>query len=180
MSLFLDALAVYDDQIMVVSVVGPETYIKSFRAVLHGEGKGALIQVGGPVELRGGEGYQSVYNLRVYDQGYETGSIHRIGLNSWHLIGVSRYPGLMTFAGDKALWRELKSPRYTTPVLRPWVPWIGRALQKTNPKLLVKTACWQCQAGILRATSEEMDEVVKAGIRAGKLPFTKNDSEEEV
>ncbi len=47
---------------------------------------------------------------------------HRLGFGSVHALFTCRQPGFLPNDSDDALWQELKQERFTTPLLRGWLP----------------------------------------------------------
>jgi hypothetical protein len=48
---------------------------------------------------------------------------HRLGLGSIHALFTCRQQGFLPNDSDDALWQELKQERFTTPLLRGWLPY---------------------------------------------------------
>lgn len=68
---------------------------------------------------------------------------------------------------EASLWRVLKSDRFTTPVLRGWVPWIAEQAQKAG--FFRPLERWGCQAARLIFTTHWLDQTVQRGVREGYL-----------
>jgi len=64
-------------------------------------------------------------------------SVAPVGMNAVHLVARAKVPGLLNDISDAALWRELMGERFTTRMLRSWVPWLREKLREEN--LLVET-----------------------------------------
>ena len=43
---------------------------------------------------------------------------------------MAKVPGLILALSEESLWQELRSDRYTTPILRAWVPWLLERLKE--------------------------------------------------
>lgn len=107
--------------------------------------------------------------------GYDV-ALKKLALNSWHLLAVARNPGLLPCVSDEALWRELMSERYTTPLLREWVPALRAEFEKAG--CLEKARGFGCQAGVLNLWQEDLDRGVKRGLEraALKIPSARADA----
>jgi hypothetical protein len=151
-SLDCDALAVAGQTVMLASVAGPSSTIKALSALLQ---------------------TKQAFDLWAGNRSYEKypGTYHchkcRLGYNTWHMLAIAEHNGLLLDNSDAALWRELQSDRYTTPLLRQWVPEIRRVLE--GNELLRTCGGHGCQVGVLRLKDEELDAIVADGLREGRL-----------
>ena len=96
--------------------------------------------------------------------------------DTWQLLAVSKDPKFLLDGGDEALWRALRGPQFTTPLLRAWVPEIRRALIERQFLKPCSGIGWQSQ--MLSLTDAGLDQLVSAGIQAGRLTFTPQALEE--
>src|SRR5580704_6528337 len=114
-SLDCDALAVAGQTVLLASVAGPASTIKALAA---------LLQTKQAVDLWIGN--------RSFDKYPGSYRCHkcRLGYNTWHMIAVAEHNGLLLDGSDAALWRELQSDRFTTPLLRDWIPEVRRVLEE--------------------------------------------------
>jgi hypothetical protein len=85
-----------------------------------------------------------------------------------HAVLIAKSPGLLLNTGDEAIWQELNDSRFTTPILRSWVPYIARELRRLD--LLQEAECYRCEVGLLVATTADLDKIVVNGVRDGVLP----------
>ena len=108
-------------------------------------------------------------SLGTHHNGY-TIHRHRFEHNTWHILAVAKQEGLLLKASEVAVWVELRKPRFTTPVLRAWVPWLMKTLQ-TNGHLR-NLQCFGCESAILTAGTAELDDALTEGLRRGKLTIT--------
>lgn len=58
-------------------------------------------------------------------------------------------------------------PRYTTPLLRSWIPWLRKALTKDGG--IVAGEGFASSAGVLTIKPDDLDALVYSGVRKGKL-----------
>jgi hypothetical protein len=143
--------------------------VKAFRAIVHL--KDVPLRV---VLYEAPRGSVDRFNATAYHPkqvfrepaGYETFT-HNLGCNTAHLVVMTKLRGFMPCVGEESLWRELTSPRYTTPVLRQWCPYLLQRFRER--KMIVDAVSWGCQPGCLTATQEELDDVVRAGLAQGKI-----------
>ena len=144
--------------IFVVSIAGPENSIKVIAAGLQANVKAEFR----PVFPDGRE----FYRTERFDGKYRTFK-HKLGLNAWHLLAVAQAPGLLPALSDESLWRELSGPRYTTPLLKAWIPWLRKRLIEED--CLSPLEAFGCQAALLKLADSELDALVEEGIVNGSL-----------
>jgi hypothetical protein len=165
-----DMLAGFGTYVEALSVVGPQTSLKALRACLcsnvaatfypsqnmtwHSDGREAR--------------WCRPASMSRQPMGYEI-RIVRLGYDSWHLLAQSREPGFMPVLSEPALNKALRSPQYTTPFLREWLPWMAEELATClNPKLRLLDG-FQTQSALLTATTPDLDELVGRGLREGEI-----------
>jgi hypothetical protein len=68
---------------------------------------------------------------------------------------------------EESLWQKLRSPLFTTPLLREWVPWLMQNLIADG--LLIKLPSFQCNPGLLTVDNAGLDELVSRGVGTGAL-----------
>lgn len=94
-----------------------------------------------------------------------------LGLHTWHMVLVSKRPGLLLSMDDETIWQELSGPRFTTPLLRAWMPHIlGRLKEWSNDgRGIIEADAWGCAPGILDVTGDRLDAIVTQGLSNGSL-----------
>jgi hypothetical protein len=92
---------------------------------------------------------------------------HRLGDGSIHAMFVCRQQGFLANDSDDALWQELKQERFTTPLLRGWLPYIRQELE-LKP-LLFRCYTLDCTCCVLSVTSADLHSIVEAGIKTGTI-----------
>jgi hypothetical protein len=102
--------------------------------------------------------------VRPSTSGYRIDS-HRLGLGSVHALFTCRQQGFLLNDSDDALWQELKQERFTTPLLRGWLPHIRKELE--NLGLLARCYTLDCTCCVLTATSADLDAIVESGLKNG-------------
>jgi len=100
-------------------------------------------------------------NVKRCQDGYRVYK-SKMEFNYWHFLAVAKTPGLMPVLSESAVWTELRSERFTTPLLRGWVPWLMQELE--DKEQIVRLHCFGCDAGLLTADTEFLDKLVEDGI----------------
>ena len=90
---------------------------------------------------------------------------HRLGFGSIHALFICRQQGFLPNDSDDALWQELKQERFTTPLLRGWLPHVRKELEIKS--LLTRCHTLDCTCCILTATSADLDSIVEFGLQNG-------------
>jgi hypothetical protein len=152
-TLWADMVALEGQCIPILSVMGAESAAKAIAAILHSEGKARF-----RIEADGINPYQE------YDKDKECYSVykHRASLNHWHFLCVSKRKGLLTNLDEAAVWSELRSERFTTPLLRQWAPYVVGQLKERE--LLNQLDGFGCEAGLLTADNDDLDQIVTEGL----------------
>ncbi len=68
---------------------------------------------------------------------------------------------------EASVWRERRSERFTTPLLRGWSRYIIDELK--DRELLMRLEGFGCDAGLLAADNDELDEIVTDGLKFQKI-----------
>jgi hypothetical protein len=146
-----------DSHVLLLSAAGAETAVKALAAVLRSE---ARAEIGFEVP-----GFYC-HKPQRFPGGYRMHQA-RLDGNTWHLLPLARADGMLPVLSEEALWRELRSERFTTPLLRSWMPWLMRRLRESGA--LVELRQVGCNAGLLRLDTEGLDQLVSEGIKTGTL-----------
>jgi len=157
-TLWADIVALEGESIHVLSVMGAESAVKAVAAILHSEGKARF-----RIEA---EGINPYVEFGKEKDGYCVYK-HRASLNHWHFLCISKKKGLLTCMDEASVWRELRSERFTTPLLRGWSPYIVDELK--DRELLLRLEGFGCDAGLLAADNDELDEIVTDGLKFQKI-----------
>lgn len=96
----------------------------------------------------------------------------KLAYDTWHLVAVCKDQKFLLHETDEALWKVLRSDKYTTPMLRSWVPAIREAL--VHNKLLkgcdfFGRAFDKAQPSYLLLNDTMLDKVVSEGVRKGQM-----------
>ena len=160
-----------EDSVFVASVAGPQTAVKSFAASLNENVKLVVNCQGFPIIDADGE-QRAIQTWIDYTrvpggQGKYKCHMHRLGYHQVHCLAVVKDPRLMPCVTEESLWQKLRSPLYTTPLLREWMPWLMQNL--IADALLVKLPAFQCNPGLLTVDDEGLDTLVSRGVGTGAL-----------
>jgi hypothetical protein len=149
-------------------VVAHTQIIKGIRGWLNSNKKGIATATGAKVKRASEEDcwLRDPGNLSKLTEGYTT-ETHKLQYGMSHALFVTRSPGFLTSISEEALWQELTSTRFTTPLLRSWMPWLTERL--VDHELLVEAYGFQCRCGVLQTTTDDLDDLVSEGLREGPL-----------
>ena len=163
-----------DNSVLVASVAGPQTAVKSFAAALNENVK--LTVTCRAFEIVDADGERgAVRNWQEFNrvpggQGKYKCHMHRLGYNQIHCLAVVKDPRLMSCITEESLWQKLRSTTYTTPLLREWMPWLMQNLIADS--LLVKLPAFQCHPGLLTVDDTGLDTLVSRGVGTGALSIS--------
>lgn len=156
-----DAIGLHDDEILLLSVVGPETSVKALTAGLRSSGKDQnRIDYGAQV------GNVHYIHLAKCPDGY---SIYRAKLDYglWHVLCLARREGFLPVLTEETVGQLLRRNPFTTPLLQEWIPWLYESMKKKGA--IVELSQSGCQAGLLLADNDALDALVSEGLRNGHL-----------
>jgi hypothetical protein len=153
--------------VYVLSLVAPANVARAIRAAFNGQARSRTKIEAQGLEFSDGEqsrhyGYSTP--LRPHAGGYRMHA-HRLGYDWVHALLIARDPTLLPCVSETALWLALNRPRFTTPILPGWMPFLVRELQKAGG--LAYLFGQNCRAGLLTATTDDLDAAVVAGCRTG-------------
>jgi hypothetical protein len=157
-------LALHQNRLLFISLVDFSQDIKAIRA-------GLAAGLNSPIRLRHVtliNGDESLVPTDVWpsQHGYRIDT-HRLGFGSIHALFMSRKQGFLLNDSDDALWQELKQQRFTTPLLRAWLPYIRKELELNT--LLTRCHTRDCTCCMLTATSADLDSMVESGIKNASI-----------
>lgn len=155
-------------ELLLLSVFCDAMRVKQIRAILCGGAK-AIAQASGVRVVRPND---SPYNshtpgrLTPTEDGYKLYT-HKLGFSLVHALFITQMPGFMPVVSEESLWQELSGPRFTTPVIREWMPYLDETLRRDDR--LEDAHAFGCHCGILSATTKSLDEIVEAGLKDYKI-----------
>lgn len=156
-----NAVGHHQNELLLLSVVGPETSVKALTASLRSSGKEQKridysVQVG---DLASTYLAKCPSGYRIYRS--------KLAYGLWHVLCLAQRDGFLPVLTEDALWQHLQGQRFTTPLVRDWIPWLYGQMKKRG--ILVELTQSGCHAGIVLADSDALDELVGDGIRHGHL-----------
>jgi hypothetical protein len=92
-----------------------------------------------------------------------TAAVTKLAPGVIHLVALAKIPGLMPDMSHNHLWAELTGPRYTTPLLRAWIPWLKTAMSDGGG--IVVANGFAATVGVLKTEPDALDEIVSQGVR---------------
>ena len=159
-----DKVALHQDKLVFISLVAFSQDIKAIRAALASN-------LASPMWLKNvtlSKDGESKVPESVWPSpaGFRIDA-HRLGFGSIHALFTCRQQGFLPNDSDDALWQELKQERFTTPLLRGWLPYIRKELELKS--LLFRCHTLDCTCCILTATSADLDPIVEFGLKNGLI-----------
>lgn len=142
------------------SVLGPQIQIKALAAILSSNVYVEMESIDIPFPDL------VVSKLSQPENGYRFQRIkHPQGQGQ--LIGISDDPDFLMNLSEESLWQELSGPRFTTPLLREWMPVLRKELETRS--LLQPLANFHTNCGMLRVSQEKLDEIVSYLVTNGRV-----------
>ena len=157
-------VALHQNRLLFISLVAFSQDVKALRAAFAA-GLDSPIQLKNVTLSRDGEATVPG-DVRPSLGGYRLDT-HRLGFGSIHALFTCRQQGFLPNDTDDALWQELKQERFTTPLLRGWLPYIRKELEIKS--LLSRCHTLDCTCCVLTATSADLDSIVEFGIKNGLI-----------
>lgn len=161
------AAARKDAACYLLSVAGSQGALKGLRAALNAKVRAIYTLEG--VTATDGRDSGTARTIRPREGHRYRLHTHPLGYGQVHGLFRTDDPGFLPMGSHETLWKALKSPTYTTPLLRSWVPWLQERLRAEG--LLEPLYCYRCECGRLTAAPEDVDRLVEEGVRRGVLPF---------
>jgi hypothetical protein len=160
-------LVLHEYTIYALSVAGHERTIQALSAGLSKGGRVSLVfERKEWLKVEPTCGYQNNYHRFPASGGFTLHKEH-LGYDTWHLMAVSKEPRFLFDPCDESLWRVLHGDRFSTPLLRSWVPQLRKAMLDAG--LLKRCGGLGWESYMLLATSESLDRTVIAGLKTGAL-----------
>lgn len=156
-----DAIGLHDKEILLLSVVGSETGVKALTAGLRSSSRDQkridyTVHVGKVNETaltKCPDGYRVYRTKLAYDL--------------WHVLCLAKREGFMPVVTDETVWQMLQSCQFTTPLLHTWMPWLCKEMKRQS--IISQLTQSGCQAGVLLADNDKLDELVGMGIQKKHL-----------
>jgi hypothetical protein len=156
-----DAIGLYTNEILLLSVAGAETSVKALTAGLRSSGKTQK-----RIDYAAHVGGITTNLLTRCLEGYH---MHRtkLGYGLWHVLCLAKREGFMPVMTEEALCHILQGEQFTTPLLRDWMPWLYQKMKIHD--VIIPLTQSGCQAGLLLADNDALDKLVTEGIRKRHL-----------
>ncbi len=156
--------------LMFISLIGPTAIVAGIRAYLNTNKKVTILATGVEIKRASAQAHyrRNPGNVSRAADGYRT-EHHKVEYGAAHALFITKAPGFLLSTEEEAVWQELNTDRFTTPLLRGWMPWIMKALKAK--KFLVEAECYRCQCGELTCATSDLDVIVGEGIVGGHLKF---------
>lgn len=94
---------------------------------------------------------------------------HKLDASEWHYVIIAKDPELLPDATEPSLWKALTGPRFTTPLLRQWMPHVRAQLLDQGLLTLLDCRGGGLEPGLLACNDEQLDGIVSSGIIHGNL-----------
>jgi hypothetical protein len=153
-------------ELLLASVIGDQQILRGMAAALNNNG--------GTMEIK-----TEKFRVTLGDASAEPSALHRskdvtyecrfvkLPYGKAHGMFISRSAGFMPAITEPHLWQDLTSPRFSTPLLREWMPYVTAQLQER--KLLIPVPGFRCECARLVATGDDLDTIISQGVIDGKL-----------
>ena len=150
--------------LLMVSATGPDTAVKSVRATLYEP------DVEAEFVLETNDKIERMVRAKIDFDGKPVvygAAVTKLAPGVIHLVALAKIPGIMPDMTDDHLWAGLTGPRYTTPLLRSWIPWLKEVMIQGGS--IVATEGFASAVGVLRVEPDELDAMVTMGVKEGYL-----------
>lgn len=134
-------------QLKLLSAVGPKSSVT---------GVGAMLRSGKCTAVLDGT------HCTPGDQGWRCHT-HLLHRDCWHLLAVSKDDHLLVSNTQEHLWAMLRSDRFTTPILKDWMPALHEKL--IEKKVIVPLAGFNHNAAVAHFEDELLDTLVADGVK---------------
>lgn len=156
-----NAVGLHENEILLLSIAGPETAVKALTAGLRSSDRDQkridyTVHVG---EVNRTHLAKSPDGYRVYRT--------KLDYGLWHVLFLGKREGFMPAVTNEAVWQILQSNRFTTPLLKEWVPWLCKQMRQRE--VLVDLTQHGCQTGLLLVHNDVLDKLVTEGVTKGQL-----------
>lgn len=165
-----------EGEVYYLGVVGAGEAVRGLGAYLNGAGStGSLTLAGIQLRKPGGGVILDGGRLRPEGQKYRR-AYHRLGYGWVHATFLSRAENFLPSADEASLWAHLRLPKYSTPMLRGWMPHVLAELRKPGPKNakgdstrpgLVELYGLGCACALVQTNTKRLDAIVSRACRAG-------------
>ncbi len=149
--------------LLLLSATGPDTSVKSVRATLYQPDIDAEF-------VLETENTERMLKARITNDSKPvtySAAVTKLAPGVIHLVALAKIPELMPNMSDDHLWAELTGPRYTTPLLSAWIPWLKETMVSSGG--IVVASGFRATVGVLKTEPEALDALVTLGVKEGYL-----------
>jgi hypothetical protein len=167
--------------LVLLSVVADGMRIKQVRAMLARSKIRTHVSIEG-VKYCFPRTPEKAYNSEALNRNGKTIAPSEAGYDSFtqkldygmgHALFLSNAVGFMPVMDEVSLWNELRSERFTTPIIREWTPYIMDRL--TSLGLLKWCRCYRASSATLECETPQLDEIVSYGLKSGLIAIPNPD-----
>jgi hypothetical protein len=163
-------------ELLLVSILTETQRLKQIRALLAAGSTRTVIEGSGvKIKQPGQADWYAHAPGRIYPipLGYQCFT-HKLGYGLVHAMFLARMDGFMKVVTPESLWQELNHVRFTTPILREWLPYLETELRARDR--LEEAHVFNCVCGILSATTKSLDEIVSEGLVNNDISIPRPDA----
>lgn len=155
-------------ELLLLSIFTDQMRVKAIRSILCGGAKAVANASGVKLGRPGCMPYErhTPGRLMPTSDGYNVYT-HKIGYGMAHALFVTRMQGFMKVITPESLWQELNTVRFTTPILREWIPYVEKTLRENER--LENAHTFNCECGVLSVSTKALDEVVSEGLKRREI-----------
>ena len=150
--------------LLLLSATGPDTAAKAVRATLYQP------DIRGRFILDVGDTPQQMTKARPTFDGKPVSygaAIAKLAPGVIHLVALAKIPGPHAQHERRPSLDRIVGPRYTTPLLRSWIPWLKQAMTEGGGIVVAKG--FLATVGVLKTEPDELDTLVTSGVKEGHL-----------
>ena len=165
-----DRLTHHHAKLLMVSLTVETIKLKAIRAMLAAnKGAATITCSGAPCKQQSQEDYCRTMPRHLWadDAKYDC-HVERLDYGYVHAIFVSRSQNFLLTMTPASVWHALMSARFTTPLIRSWMPWLTRRM--IAEEALQECSCFRAESGWLALHgSAQLDSLVSEGLAGGHL-----------
>jgi hypothetical protein len=156
------------DELYLVQLIAETQVIKQFRAVLGGSVKAtACINDCQTFQARNPSRNGKWPNVLIPSADGYFLHIQKLPYGLCQALFITKSTGFLPVVTEESIWQEISGPKFSTPLLREWAPYIEKKLREEN--LLTDAFTLGCSCGRITASDPQLDSIVSLGLANGKL-----------
>lgn len=164
-----DRIALIGTTLGYVSIIAEPNKIKAIRAILYHKNGHASLGYGDCLPVDPVDSYAHNDRSVSFNQEHKWASyVHKMDYGQVHAVFITRDPSFLVHMTPESVWEQLRSKRFTTPLLEQWLPWITRKL--IEHRGLQACRCFRMQSGHLHIRDNgQLEDLVSEGLASGDL-----------